>query len=335
MLTFRECLGNTSTTVGAILGRTVRANRHIQSTSIHSFVLQHMQELCPSGVSYTLAHVAATQTLDIQILDDDETILPYQAGRQLVLKVPALVRHPLVQSPDLAAQLPVAAAAPPVTGTLALEQSQFFLGFTEPARVLDHLAAGEGGKVCQPHVDPNGRSISEEDVDIGQSHLKDDVPVAGAVPLEDRHLDRAAIRDRAVLEQTHEAHVLYVQSVLLEPDAVVVDVADRLEPAVTLEARVAGSLTCLDTAEKSSKRFVQPTQRLLERGEVAPGDVVVEGTNVLELVSLTTVADTDAAALPGVSALLEGSVVHLAVDLQDAVQRLALVSIRVQAELVA
>jgi len=81
--------------------------------------------------------------------------------------------------------------------------------------------------------------------------------------------------------------------------------------------------------------FVETAERLLERGVVAPGDVVVEGANVLELVGLANVADADAAAFPGVSALLEGSVVDLAVDLQDAVECLALAAIRVQAVLVA
>jgi hypothetical protein len=335
MLTFRKSLGDTSTTTRAILGSAVWVNRHIQSTSFCGFVLQHMQELCPSGVSHTLAHVAATQPHDVQILYDDEGMLPYQAVRQLVLKVPALVGHPLMQSPDLAAQFPVATAAPSVAGALALEQGQMFLGLSEPTRVLDHLAGGEGGEVYQAHVDPDGWSGSEGDVDVGQFHLKHDIPVADAVPLEDRHLDRAVVGNRAVLEQAHEAHVLYIYSAILEPDAVSVDVADRLEPATTFEAWVAGCLAGLDATEEGLKGFVETAERLLERGEVAPGDVVIEGTNVLELVGLANVADADTAALPGVPSLLEGSVVHLAVDLQDAVERMALIAIRVQAVLVA
>ena len=71
MLTFRKGLGDTTATTRAILSRAVRVNRHIQSTSLRGFVLQHMQELRPSGVSHALAHVAATQPLDVQILDDD------------------------------------------------------------------------------------------------------------------------------------------------------------------------------------------------------------------------------------------------------------------------
>ena len=182
---------------------------------------------------------------------------------------------------------------------------------------------------------PDGRPISEGDVDVGQFHLKDDVPVANAVPFENGHLDRAVIGNRAVLEQADEAHVLHVYPAILEPDAVSVDIADRLEPVPPFEARVARFPACLDAAEESLKRLVQSAQGLLERGEVAPGDVVVEGTDLLELVGLTNVADAEGAALPGLSALLEGSVVHLAMNLQDAVECLTLAAIWVQAELVA
>jgi hypothetical protein len=315
MLTFRECFENTSTTTRAILGRAVRVDPDEQGTSFRGFVLDHTQELRPSGVPYALAHVAATQPLDVQILDGDEGVLRYQAGGQLVLKVPTLVRHPLVQSPDLATQLPIATAAPSVTGAPALKQGQLLLGLSKPAWVLDHLAGGEGGKVCQPHVDPDGRSVPEGDVDVGQFHLEDDVPVADAIPLENSHLDRAAGRDRTVLKQAHEANILYVYPAILELDAVTIDVAHRLEPAATLEARVARLLTSLDAAEEGLEGFVETTQGLLERGVIAPGDVIVEGANVLKLIGLANVADADATAFPGVSALLEGSVVDPAVDL--------------------
>ena len=75
MLAFRESLGNRTTTTRAILGSAFRVNRHKQSTSFLGFVLKHMQELRPSGICHALAHVAAAQPIDVQVLDDDKAIL--------------------------------------------------------------------------------------------------------------------------------------------------------------------------------------------------------------------------------------------------------------------
>ena len=166
MLTFREGLGNRTTTTGAIPGSAVGVNRHKQSTSFLGFVLKHMQELCPSGVCHALAHVAAAQPVDVQILDDNKTMLLHQGGGQLVLKVAALVGYSLVQLSDLATQLSIALAAAFVASALSLEQGQMLFGLPKPAGIPDHLSSRQCGKVCQPHINANSWHLLEGNVDV-------------------------------------------------------------------------------------------------------------------------------------------------------------------------
>lgn len=333
MLTFRESLGHNRTAARADLGRTVGVDPANQRTSFLGFVRQHKQELRPTGVSHTLAHVAAAEALDVQVFDSDETVLLHEPSRELVLEIPPLVGNVLVQPSDLAAQLSISTTAPFAASTLALEQGQFLFGLAKPTGVLDHLASGEGSEVSQAHIDPHSRTYLQFDVEVGQLDLENDVPVAQPVTLEDRHLDLASVGDRAMLKEPDETHVLDIESALFEPDPIVVDVADRLEPSSALEAWIAGFLPLFDAPEEGFKSLVETTKGLLERGVVAPGNVGVEGTDRFELIGLVGVADAHAAAFPGVSSFLKSGVVDLAVGLQDAVARQALSFIGVKSEL--
>jgi hypothetical protein len=251
------------------------------------------------------------------------------------MKVPSPVGDPLVQPPDLASQLPVAAAGPLAASALPLQKRELLLGFPEPPWVRDHLASRERGEVDEAHINADPRPVSPLDLHIRQLDLQDHVPVADAIPLEHGHLDRASVGDRTMLEQADQPRVLDVESAISELDPVPVDVADRLEPVSTLEARVAGLLTRPDAAEEGFERLVEPPERLLKRGVVAPCDISVEGAQLLELVGLIGVANAHAAAFPGIPSLLQRGVVHLAVGLQDAFECLTLLGVGIQPVLVA
>ena len=90
MLPFGERLEHHTPTARASLSRPVWINSGYQSTGTHSLVLQHIQELSPTGVPHTLGNVAAAEPTDVQIFDGDEAILLHQASREFVLEVPAV-----------------------------------------------------------------------------------------------------------------------------------------------------------------------------------------------------------------------------------------------------
>lgn len=335
MNAIRQAFLSNNTTLRTSLGCVIGVDLGELATSTQSLVCQHSQELAPGGISHTLAHVTATEALDVQILDGDEAVLPYQAGGLLVLKVPPLVGDVLVQPPDLPAQLPIPAAASLATGSLALEERQFLLGISEPTGVINLLARGQAGEVGQPHINADFGFEASHGRGIGQFDLKDDVPIAQFISLEDSHLDLSAIGDRAMLKHTNESDVLDVELAASELEAVTIDIADRAEPASAFVTRIARFLTRLHTTKEGSKCLVQTAECLLDRGIIQPGSVFIEAAKFFELTGLIRVVNANTMSLPSVAAFLKRTVVQLTVNLNDAIQCLALLLVRIESVLVA
>ena len=335
MQTFRERFLSQTVTPGADLGRVVRGNLDHCLTSICGFIRQHSKEVTPTRVTHALGDVAAAQAIDVQILDGDKAEASDQCGRNLVMKVVTLVGNVFVQAAYLAGQFAILATAPLATRATALQNGQSFFRCAKPARVVDVLVRGQRGKGQQPHVNPNGRSDAVIRFGIRQFQLKAGRPVAEIVPLEDDHLDLGIAGDRAVLEQSHQTDVLDVEPPRLEADPVTVDVADRFEPTLALETRVARFLAGLHAPEECLEGFIQAAQGLLDRRIVEPGGILVKLAQFLELVGLVIVVEADATFLPRHTPFLESRIVKLAMNLPHAIKRLTLRVIRVETKFVA
>jgi len=116
---------------------------------------------------------------------------------------------------------------------------------------------------------------------------------------------------------------------------IAINVRNRFEPTLSLEPWIAWLFSCLHSSKECIKGFIQPAQSLLEGGIVSPGCIAVEGPDLLQLVGLVVIADADATFSPGFPSFLKSVVVDLAVNLQDAVEILALLIIGVEAIFVA
>lgn len=334
MQTVRERLLNDTATPRASLGGVVGADLEHRLTSVLGFVRQHSKEITPTRVTHALGDVAAAQAVDVQILDGDEAEASNQFGRNLVVKVVTLVGNVFVQAAYLAGQFTIFATTPLAARAAALQNGKFFFRSAEPARIVNVLTCGQRSKGQQTHVYAHGRTDACLRFGVRQLKLEDDVPVAQIIPLEHGHFDLGVIRDSAVLEQPHQTDILDVEPSFFEPDTVTVDIAHRLVPTLALEARVSGFLASFDAAKERPECFVQTAQGLLDRGVIEPGCILIELAQLLELVGLVIVIDADLALLPRHTAFLERSVIELAVNLQDTVKRLALLTIRVKAKLV-
>jgi len=332
--TNRQGLFNTTTTLRAVLRRPVGIHCDKLSPGSSGLVEQHVQEVTPTGISNALGNVTAGQALDVQVFDGNEAKPFDYFVRQLVVKVAALIRRALVQSADLPGKLPVLPASSFASGSAALQNRQLLFRCPEPTGIVDRLAGGQCGKCLQAHVDPDGRSSYRGGIRIGQFQLKDNEPVAQAVPLEDCHLDLGIVRQGAMLENPYQANVLYIEPPISETDTVIVDIADRLEPTTALVARIAGLFAGLHAAKEAVKGLAQSTQGLLERGKVAPGRIFIELTDWLELVGLIVIADADTAALPRLTPFGKRIVVDRAVDVEHPIQKTALYAIGIEAVLV-
>ena len=314
MQTFGEGLFNQTATPRAVLGRVVGINLDHCLTSILGFVRQHRKEVAPSRVTHALGDVAAAQATQVQLLEGDKPEASDQFSRNLMMKVAALVGNVFVPATYLARQFAILATASLATSAEALQDRQLFFRCTEPARVVDLFTRRQGGKGRQAHINAN---IGAHDVGrfrVGQLKLEAGVPVAKLVPLEDDHLDLGVVWKSAVLKDAQQTNMLDVESIRLEADTIAVDIADRFEPALPFEARVAGFLTRLDAPKERLEGFVQAAQGLLDRRVVEPGCILVKGAQLLELLGLVTIVETDPALLPRFAALLQGRIVKLAMD---------------------
>jgi len=325
---------NSTTTLRTILRRASGIDSDELRTSFLSFVLNHVQKRCPTGISDTFGNVAARKSLDVQRLDGNKAKPINDLSRQLVVKVVALVSRVFVQLADLAGQFFVLAAAAFAPGAPALQSAKFLFSGSEPSRVLDQLSCGQRGENLKSHVDPNGQLISDNGFNIGQLKLEDDVPASQVISLEDTRLDVGLVWQRAMLEQADQSDIVDVQLAIFQSQAVIIDEANRLVPSPTFSARIACLLSSFHTAKEATERFIQPAKGLLQRGKIAPGCILIKLANLLELVSLVIVVDPDLAALPRLAPFGKCIVVDSAMDLKHFVQELGLYATWIQAELV-
>jgi hypothetical protein len=185
--------------------------------------------------------LAAAEAHDVQVFDKNETKLQHQTSGEFVLEVSPLFCAFCVELSDLSGQLSIPFAASPAAGAFALEKGQPLLSLSKPTRVLYLLPCGEGGEVLQPHIQAYIWLAIREELLERQLDLKDDIPVKKPVPLEDRHLDLAIIRDRPMLEDADEPYILDIKPIVLEFESVSVDIADGLEVAYPLPPASGGT----------------------------------------------------------------------------------------------
>lgn len=333
METDRESLFNRTSAPGAELAGTAGVNLWPCSTSVFSFVEHEKEELTPACISHTFADVRLAKAVDVKFLDKDHAILVDQLAAQFVVKLRALIGNLLVTTANLVSQRTVLIASLAAAGAHLLQLRQPVLTGSKPAGILDSLTCRQGREVFKAHINANTLGWCGQRWSVRQFYLKHGVPIAQIVPLYDHH-PNDAMGQRMMLKPAHLAHPLDVEPVALYPNPIIVDIADRIKPMLTLVARITRFLTILDSAEKSVKGFAQSAQGLLNRGVVDKSGILIQFTNRFELVSLVNIAKALSVHSPGQPALGQSIVIQAPVNFQDAVKRLVLFSIRKKAVLV-
>lgn len=253
-----------------------------------------------------------------------------------MMKIPSPIGNPLMEPSDLTGQLTVPATPSFAASSLLLQDSQLSLGLSEPPWILHMFPVGKSGEMCQSHINPYFRKIAHRTLWFRKLNLEADEPVADPVFFENSHFDDAICRDFPVLEKTDEPYILDIEPVVTQPEAIIVDITNRLERPSSLETGIAWFLLSrLQASEEAIKSLVQPAEGLLEGGMVAPGHIGIEVADFRELVGLIVVADADTALAPGFPSFLKSIVVDLAVDLQVTAEVLALLLIWVKTVFVA
>ena len=211
---------------------------------------------------------------------------------------------------------------------------------SQPPGVVDqHTFAGRQ-QGSQAHVDPDWAACGDRlPFGLRQFHHQAHIPpVIGA--LDDHMLDEGSLRDSSVVDQLDLTDVLQVEThltIVLHAQfaAIPIAVFDTLEAVMSFEARKAGGLACLHSAEEGGEGFVQSAQQLLDAGGIQhPVHLWVVVALIAEVCPLIRVADPLAGFLVGGDALFQGGVVQLASLPEQAVEGCDLRSVGTQAVLV-
>jgi len=254
---------------------------------------------------------------DPQVLQGDPVVLHDQPVRQLVEVVLALVLDPLVLPLKCLDRFAPVAAALLAAGNTALKDAQLLLFLAIPARVLHLLAVARGDQAVDAHVDPDFFARSGQRL---RCHFAGEAGIPLARVAGDPHrLDLAVYRavpangDSANARQFQLAPVdLEAVAVLLEPEGV--------EAIQALEAWVARSLPGFHPPKEGVEGFVEVLNDHLQDVAVDAGGVGILPLQTLDLGELSVNADTLAAFLVGVAALLQASVVPQATGFERSVQ---------------
>ena len=331
MSAHRQRFLNVTTTIRADLACAIGIHLDQPYTGSLCLILKHLDKLPPTSITDAFGNVTLGQSFDVQILDRDQSVFVNQSSRQLVMKVMPFASNVSMKGSYLSTQLFVLATAPSASSSSPLQGCHLFFGLSEPSGVVYQLSCRQGRKVFESHINAHCRFVSDSKARVEHFDLENSIPISDLVPFENNHLDFGVVRNRPMLKDAHEAHVLDVEPSVFEPSAVPVDVADGPEPAFAFEARVAGFfLARFDAPKEGLKGLIQTAKGLLKGGIVAPGYICVKGTDRFELVGLVGVTNAHSTSLPGFTSFFQGIVVDLAVNLQDTIQGLMLLAIWIE-----
>lgn len=248
---------------------------------------------------------------DLEVFDNDHVVGIDVGSGDLVQMIFPNVFDLAVQDCEAGDGLPSPMRLPFLVSEVALGLSESFLRGLEWSDVVHKPAVAVGNKMRDATIQADN-SVSEW---LGLDRYVNtggvDVPML-ALPGDGELLDCSA--HRPVHLHLDAADTLNADGIAEPLTSVAVDECDGVEAPGRPEARVAGFLALLDAGEERGERFVQSAQRLLlgrERPAALPERIGV--ANVLQLVGLHPVADRRSTHPEGVTTLLEGGVVEVAV----------------------
>ena len=251
---------------------------HNRNTSFCSFVLEDAHERAPGGIRDRPGQPAVPQhPLDVEAFDSDQAICEDQTTGDLVMMLVANILDAGMNRlqttggfPSLAAALPFASDS----AASATKRGQFLLKIT---RIGFALTVAGGKERFQAHVDADRWFPVIGKGNVGQFAGENDEPLV-RFTLERGGLDRAFCG--AMQLDADRADVVDAETVVVQQfDAVAVAAKGKaIETVPSLETRVAGLGTFLDSAKKVGKGAIQSPQGFLSRGGVEPSEERVAGT---------------------------------------------------------
>ena len=325
MPTLRERFSD-SMSANARLARTARVNLDELAPGTFSLVRKFAQEVSPSGIIDGLGQHTAGQSLDVQVFDNNHTVVVDQHTAELVLEIGSLVLNmrvlPLQHGngfPATVRPLVLAPSHPPLC------DAQSALCITVQTRIANLSAVAEGCEGRQPNINPDRPAGCRKRNRIAL-HGEDHEPAA-RFALDRNRLDLAV--DRAVELDLDLSHALNANQPARESTAVSIRREGQAIVATTgFETRKAGTFTTFDSTKECLECLVEAPQDVLAAGEVGDSNQTLS-PHLFQLACLIVVVDRLPANPVRPYALFEGAVVEIASLAKLIIQSFDLIPMRV------
>jgi hypothetical protein len=317
MLTVSESLRDRETTLGAQYRCLLGIHGDRCATSLFRFVAQDTEELTPSSIANALSQaVIFDHASDIQILVGDEVILLSQLSGYLMFKIKPLSLHLKVSFSYQDSSLPSPMRAFDPTRKPSLSLSQQLLTMSKILGIVYHRVIREHGEGLQADINPYG-------VDAGLLFwLVCQFTTEDGIPLTTETFEADCLNypfDRAMQPDTDSPHILDVE-LISEPNAIAISrEGDRVEAVSGLKTRITWLFSCLNSMKEGFERLIQSSQHILSSRVVESSTPGILLADLFELVSLVIVVSRDTL-LPGITSLLESSVIEETSDIQETSQ---------------
>lgn len=292
---------------GAGLRSAARIDLDERATSLHSFIVEHRDQLRPSGVVNVLGEHAARQSFDVEVFNGNTPEPTHESSGNLMQVIASPVRETGVIARQSLARLfapprsPLAPCERPLTPTKA---SGVRLGVVWPRDEFPGRERGEAGKTAI-----NTDSIAESfRADFGV-HLQDDEPFA-VLATDDRALGftrkGAMPLDLDLAGDTHDADTAR----LPERQAVTNAKRSCVVSRCGTKAGEAGLFSTFDPIKEGLECVGQPAENAVLCCERPSSEVTIFGATSLQFESLPHIRQANPPPLPSLDPLLQASIVE-------------------------
>ena len=227
-------------------------------------------------------------------------------------------------------------------GFVAVSPSEFFAADTAAGSVQSRKLGFQKLRIGQVLPITGRKEVLQADIeagrriDVGQLRIvrqltdHDQKPLIG-LPLESQRLNRSFYQP--VQTDADTADMLNAQPIPSQADSIAVaGKLDRFESVSSLETRITGLLSRLETSKEISESLVQTAQRSLSAGEVNSAEPGIFSPLRFVPGRLFGVLDADLKRLPGILSLGQGCVVEPAVGLEHDRELALLISVSPEPE---
>jgi hypothetical protein len=290
-------------TPAAYLTRSTRVHGDHNAPSTFSLGVEDCDELTPPGVVNAFSHLRLGESLDVQIFNGNQIVLPHQPECGLEMEVAPCSLDLSMFAGENTNHLPASIASPPSLTDSPLCALQHDFGNSKVSRVRDSRSVAERGELRESNVNADGFTGSEKRLHRNIVTTDRNPPIAAPVPSKRDRFYPAFNRAREEKTNCSDTAKRYAPSIDLE--AALPEVGDAIVATSRFEARVP------TTPEESRKRTINASDHIAKRMGWNNGNVCAVTSNLRQLSCLIETTDALPAHAPRFTPFLQCRVVKL------------------------